>query len=79
MTKEMAINYLKSSGMSDKQIETVISALTCDDCISRQAVLNLFNKSDEYRWETTWIRHKIEELPSVTPKASEPSMAESEG
>jgi hypothetical protein len=35
------------------------------DCISKQAVLNLFNKSDEYRWETSWIRKKIEELPPV--------------
>lgn len=42
---------------------------TCEDCISRQAVLNLFNKSDDYRWETNWIRRKIEKLPSVTPKA----------
>lgn len=40
----------------------------CEDYISRQAVLNLFNKSDEYRWETTWIKRKIEKLPSVTPK-----------
>lgn len=40
----------------------------CEDCISRDAVLNLFSKSDEYRWETTWIRRKIEKLPSVTPK-----------
>ena len=38
-----------------------------DDCISREAALNLFNKSDVCRWETAWIRRKIEKLPSVTP------------
>lgn len=38
-----------------------------DDCVSRKAVLNLFNTSDDYRWETTWIKRKIEKLPPVTP------------
>lgn len=28
MTKEQAINYLRSSGMSEEQIETIINALT---------------------------------------------------
>ena len=40
----------------------------CKDCISREAVLNLFNKSDDYRWETTLIKKKIEKIPPVTPQ-----------
>lgn len=39
MTRTEAINYLKSSGMSEEQIETVINALTCDDCISREETI----------------------------------------
>lgn len=40
------------------------------DCISRQAVLNLFNKSDEYSWEMSLLKRNIEEMPSVTPQLS---------
>ena len=43
MTREQAINYLKSSGMSEKQIETVINALTCNDCI-RELIREFDNK-----------------------------------
>ena len=77
MTKEIAIHNLyalkqRTRALSDNEaLDLAIKALEqepCEDAISREAVLNLFNKSDEYRWETTWIRHKIEELPSVTPK-----------
>jgi hypothetical protein len=39
----------------------------CEDCVSRQAVLNLFNKSAYYSWEMCLLKRKIEELPSVTP------------
>ena len=38
------------------------------DAISRQAVLNLFNKSDEFEWEISLIRRKIEKLPPVIPQ-----------
>lgn len=72
MTREEAINYLKSSGMTEEQIETVINALTCEDCISRKA-------AEEITWEEpsytdalnvlTEVREKIRQLPSVTPKA----------
>ena len=40
MTREEAVNYLISSGLSEEQIKTVIEAFTCEDCISRQAVLS---------------------------------------
>lgn len=77
MTNEECIKMLKSKldGNTDTSYEwcecvrLAVKALEQqpEDCISRQAVLNLFNKSDEYRWETTWIRRKIEKLPSATP------------
>lgn len=41
---------------------------TCEDTISRQAVLNLFNKSDDYNWEMSLLKRKIENLPPVTPQ-----------
>lgn len=41
-----------------------------EDCVSRQAVLNLlnlFNKTNYYSWEKCLLKRKIKELPSVTP------------
>lgn len=32
MTREQAINYLKSSGFSDEQIKAIKDAFTCDKC-----------------------------------------------
>ena len=76
MTREQAIEHGKEQleifgGEHKEFIELAIKALEqepCKDCISREAVLNLFNKSDDYRWETTLIRKKIEKMPSVTPQ-----------
>ena len=39
MTREQAINYLKSSGMTEEQIKTVMDAFTCEDCISREETI----------------------------------------
>jgi hypothetical protein len=54
----------------DKAFEMAIEALEqepCEDCVSRQAVLNLFDKSAYYSWEMCLLKRKIEELPSVPP------------
>ena len=40
MTREQAINYLRSSGMSGEQIKAVEDAFTADDCISKQALID---------------------------------------
>ena len=40
MTREQAINYLRSSGMSDEQIKAIEDAFTADDCISKQALID---------------------------------------
>ena len=79
MTKEMAINYLKSSGMSEEQIKTVINALTCNDCISRTALLAKIDEERKYLLDLKMdgaehilvhhARRIIEDMPSVTPKA----------
>ena len=75
MTREQAINYLKSSGMSDEQIKAVMDAFTCEDCISREAVHDLIATwlsdylLDDTREILEVIDEKVEDLPSVTPKA----------
>lgn len=66
MNREQAINYLKSSGMSDEQIKTVIDAFTCDDCISREEAIRLAEQGQIQGYE--WQFKKLCTLPSVTPK-----------
>ena len=73
MTREQAINYLKSSGMTEEQIETVINALTCEDCISREETIEWLKKvtvTDGITFKTGFeqILYDIEQMPSVTPK-----------
>jgi len=40
MNRDKAINYLRSSGFSEEQISEIEKAFTCEDAISRQAVLD---------------------------------------
>ena len=83
MTREQAINYLKSSGMSEEQIETVINAFTCEDCISREEAiewmenirsLNRYYHPKENDDETlvSEVISRLKQVPSVTPKILEP-------
>ena len=74
MNREQAINYLKSSGMSDEQIRTVIDAFTCEDAMSRQAVIDglvstakVKAKSDAQKSLMGRSMFFVENLPSVTP------------
>lgn len=48
MTKEEAKNYLKSTGMSDEQIRTIVDAFTCKDCISRKELLKAIDTWDKF-------------------------------
>lgn len=41
----------------------------CDDAISREAVLSLFDKSTFASWDLTLLERKIKVLPPVTQKA----------
>lgn len=79
MTREEAINYLKSSGMSDEQIKAVMDAFTCEDCISRQAVLEIVRFENRWLLDTGSHNHdtdiafngiisKVSELPPVQSK-----------
>lgn len=75
MNREQAINYLKSSGMSEEQIKDIISALTCEDCISREQMMNLldkvggdFDKPREAVVPLDYVADMVADLPSVIPK-----------
>ena len=63
-----AVTHFDDSLKRLYELPSVNPAKPCGDYISRQAVLNLFNKSDEYSWKTSWIRRKIEKMPSVEPE-----------
>ena len=83
MTKEQAINYLYSSGMSDEQVNEVVKALEqepCEDCISRRAtverlckVADFMNEKREglgspYIMAALFIQDNKDEFPPVTPQ-----------
>lgn len=44
----------------------------CDDCISRQVVINVINQNcifeNEYNLTASRIKEKVQQLPSITPK-----------
>ena len=63
MNIEQAINYLKSSGMSDEQIKAVVDAFNCEDAISRQAAIEICKNHGHDN-----SAYYISLLPSVTPK-----------
>ena len=76
MTREDANYYLKSSGFSDEQIDTIAKAYTepCEDCISRKdAKKIIFDEfegwpTDEEVAQLKRLTKQFDELPSVTPK-----------
>ena len=81
MTREQALNYMRSSGWSEEQINTVTDALTCDDAISRRAVLDILDDAvKDYTNENdfdkalgiAWV--KVQRLPFVTTQQKGGSM-----
>lgn len=79
MTRTEAINYLKSSGMTEEQIETVINAFTCDDAISREAVIDIIDFEDKWLHDAgghnantkiafSGLKSRVKALPSVQPQ-----------
>ncbi len=44
---------------------------SCEDLVSRQAVLNLFNKSSDYSWEMSLLKRKIEKMPPLNKREVE--------
>ena len=86
MTREEAINYLRSSGMSEKQIDTVVTALSeepCSDAISRQALKDAlvhdwafhfpqtkYNERKGYRKRDREVSTVIENMSPIIPSRS---------
>jgi len=79
MTKEEALNYLKSSGFSKEQIQAIVEALKqepCNDCVSREAVFDwLCEGCERYHWNGDNVcltkcedYRTIAKLPPVQPK-----------
>ena len=68
MTREQALNYMRSSGWSEEQINTVTEAFTCEDAISRQAAIDLLDENDPMLRTREYYRKMIAELPSITPQ-----------
>ena len=73
MTREQAINYLYSSGMSDEQVMEVVEALEqepCKDCVSRQFMYELGATCIAYRNDKQELIPiiSIDSLPPVTPQ-----------
>ena len=63
MNRQQAINYLKSSGLSQEQINTVVDALAPKgDLISRQDAIDVAKQ----HWYKPDIAKALEELPSAT-------------
>lgn len=78
MTREDAIYYLKSSGFSEEQIDTIEQALSqepCDDAISRSGAIKAIDeRAKQIKNEDTLIGLAgavgiLFELPSVTQKS----------
>lgn len=91
MTREQAINYLTSSGMSPEQVEEVVKALgaePCEDCISRREAVLGFEKDvvcnfigdcgicQFYQDESCLMTKFLYSLPSVKPIAKNATTTE---
>lgn len=78
MNREQAKIYLRSSGFSEEQIDTIEQAFKdefCEDAISRQAAIDAINRLSihnfAYEVKTGWIVrgdavYELRQLPSVT-------------
>ena len=64
MNREQALNYMRSSGWSEEQINTVTEALTCEDAISRAEAIRV---ASGY-CHLANIPDELAKLPSVTPQ-----------
>lgn len=78
MNREQARNYLKSSGMSEEQISEIEKAFTCEDAISRQAVIEGLAsiakakaKSDAQKSMMGRTMFFVDQLPSVSTEKTD--------
>ena len=72
------VKHLRHNGtLTERECDRILKALEqepCDDCISREAVLEQINcwiGSGEYRYTnaTHYLTRRVQDIPSVTPKA----------
>jgi hypothetical protein len=70
MTRQQAINYLASSGMTDEQIAEVVKAIkrteTHGDLVSRSYLLSEYDR--QHKGPAGGARKIIEEAPSAEPE-----------
>lgn len=88
MTREKAIDIFKCLAYhnlrpSEEEIDEAIKALEqepCEDCISRQDVIDIINFEDKWLFDAkshnadtkiafSGLKSKVKDLPSVAPKA----------
>ena len=63
-----ANEYMKKIKDNLDSVEQNLEQIQCDDCISRQAVLDIFGKIDTYTIFCENAKRIIKALPSVTPQ-----------
>lgn len=75
MTKEQAVVYLRFSGFSEEQIKAIEGAFTCEDAISRKAVIDTLERMDKALDEDRTVenykellRECYKVLPPVNPQ-----------
>lgn len=70
MTDE-SMSYLEAL-KEIKRLKEALEQQPCEDCISRQAVINAINQNciyeNEYNLTASHIKEMVQQLPSVTPK-----------
>ena len=72
MNKEQAVSYLRFSGFSDEQIKAIEGAFSCEDAISRKAVLNTLENMDKALDEDRTVesyKDLLRECYKVLPKS----------
>lgn len=72
MDREQAVKYLQSSGFSEEQIKAIEGAFTCEDAISREAVIDSIHANcvyeNEYNLTAKHIEDAVKQLPPVNPQ-----------
>lgn len=66
LTDEQAIEHLQKSGWMQRHDKALSEPYLCEDCISREAVLDLCD-SDDPEYRIMHLKEDVECLPSVQP------------
>lgn len=66
MTRNEAINYLRSSGMTDEQVETIVNALTPN---VTNILCDIYTKGVTCEYHGCWVR--FEDVETIIEKYME--------